>query len=256
MTWGAIGGAVVGGAVSMMSDSGGGGGGGAGSQTQSKEPWAPAQPWIMNNLVAGQNLQQAYTAQPFSNQQAAAYGNQNAQSDYMRGVVPSLIGQISGQQVGFDRSNPNARPKAFDFNALGNINSLRGTQMQNIQGQTPQIAPPPAPAAASPVFVQQGGSDLDFGRNALMRNFTSPEGFAQGSYGSYKYGDPITAANETDARMYLLLGGVDPYNQLNGLRVAGQGGGLLHGGFGGPSTGVDGIGVAGSDASVGSSANF
>lgn len=284
MTWGAIGGAavgVIGNAV--MSDSGGGGGGGAGSQTASKEPWAPLQPWIMGNAITGQNLQNAYTSQPFSGLQNQAYANQNNQSAYMRAAVPSLLGQISGQQVGFDRSNPNARPNAFSFDGLmaankagqgaaqqqqaGLLSMLNAGQGANTNpaANTPQIAPPPAPVQGT--FMQQPGmvTGMNYGSQG------GPQGLmGSGGYGAFKYGMEMPKPGTKEYRdmsEYFANGGSDPNNYygraatnpyvdpsanpLAYLYTSGYGGGL-----GGSSTGIDGIGVAGSDAAVGSSANF
>src|SRR6476659_8253107 len=118
MTWGAIGGAAVGVVGNALMSGGGSSNGGAGTQTTSKEPWAMAQPWIMNNLASGQRLQSQYEAQPFNAQQQQAFQNQANQGAYMRAAVPSLLRQMQGQQVGFDRSNPNARPAAFNWDGL------------------------------------------------------------------------------------------------------------------------------------------
>lgn len=119
MSWGAVAGAAVGVVGGMMSDKGGGGGGGGGqTATQSKEPWAALQPWMMNNAVSGQRLQSQYEAQPFNAQQQGAYQNQANQGAYMRAAVPNLLRQMQGQQVGFDRSNPNVRPTAFNWDGL------------------------------------------------------------------------------------------------------------------------------------------
>lgn len=271
MTWGAVAGAAVGVVGSAMSSGGGSQtNGGAGTQTQTKEPWAAAQPWIMNNLQQGQNLQNAYTAQPFSQLQNDAYTNQGNQSAYMRQAIPSLLGQIGSQQVGFDRNNPNARPTAFNFNGAAQA----GQQGQaTYQAQQPQggllsmlngsgggnldlnasavrgIAPPP-PAAAAPFTTPYKFTEANlnpFERAAYAATANDPAGRAQfeathqampGSYSNNDYQDP----------MYALMAQ---------LRNGGFGfGGGHNGGFGGPSVGVDGIGVAGSDAAVGSSANF
>lgn len=226
MTWGAIGGAAVGVVGNaLMSDSGGGSGGGAGSQTQSKEPWAMAQPWIMNNLVQGQNLQNAYTAQPFSNLQNQAYANQANQSAYMRAAVPSLLGQISGQQVGFDRSNPNARPNAFSFDGL--MSAARagqaGAQQSGLLGMlsggagangnpaanTPQVAPPAAPAQGA--FTQQN----DVLSGATMSGMGASGMLGTGGYGTFKYGMPMPQPGTQqyqDMSAYFNNGGTDPNN--------------------------------------------
>jgi len=282
MTWGAIGGAavgVIGNAV--MSDGKGGGGGGAGSQTASKEPWAPLQPWIMGNAITGQNLQNAYTAQPFSALQNQAYANQNNQSAYMRAAVPSLLGQISGQQVGFDRSNPNARPNAFSFDGLmaanrvgqgaaqqaGLLSMLNAGQGANTNpaANTPQVT---TPKSEEGKFTQQNG--MVTGMNYTGQG--GPQGLmGSGGYGTFKYGMEMPQPGTQqyrDMSAYFANGGADPNNyygraatnpyndpKANPLAYLYTSGGG-YGGLGGSSTGIDGIGVAGSDAAVGSSANF
>jgi hypothetical protein len=227
-----------------MTSKGGGGSstnGGAGTQTQTKEPWAAAQPWIMNNLQTGQALQNRYAAQPFSDAQNQAYQNQSNQSAYMGALVPSLLGQMSGQQVGFDRSNPNARPQAFNFNGADQAGQAAAAQneAQRQQGllamlSRQQQAPVnlnPAPAAAAPAgdFTQQVQSQNPLDQyNSLLRVSMSPWQMSQngidpmagmnGSYGDFKYGmnggkmpEPGTKAYR-DMNEYFAYGGVDPYN--------------------------------------------
>ena len=267
MTWGAIGGAAVGVIGNAVMSDGKGGGGGAGSQTQSKEPWAAAQPWIMNNLMQGQALQNAYTAQPFSRLQNQAYNNQGNQSAYMRALVPDLLGQISGQQVGFDRSNQNARPNAFNFASDGVTKGLlaqiaNGQNNASLMQNTPQVQPKQQEEGT---FTQQNG--IVSGMNMTG---TSPTGLmGNGGYGTFKYGMPMPQPGTPqyrDMSAYFSNGGSDPnnyygraatnpYNDPNANPLAYLWGGGA-GGLGGSSTGIDGIGVAGSDSAVGSSANF
>jgi len=215
MTWGAIGGAavsVVGGA--LMSGGGSDKNGGAGTQTQSKEPWAPAQPWIMNNLVQGQNLQNAYTNQPFSQLQNQAYNNQNNQSAYMRALVPDLLGQISGQKLGFDRSNPNARPTAFNFASDGVTKGLlaqiaNGANNASAMQNTPQVQQPQQPAGN---FTQQ--SDMLSGATATSGNGQTGL-IGTGGYGTFKYGMPMPQPGTQqyqDMSAYFANGGADPNN--------------------------------------------
>lgn len=287
MTWGAIGGAAVGVVGNALMNSGSSQtNGGAGTQTQTKEPWLQAQPWIMNNLQQGQALQQAYRDQPFSALQNQAYQNQANQSAYMRAAVPSLLGQISGQQVGFDRSNPNARPTAFNFDGLvsaakagqdaaqsqGLLSMLNSAPSNtlNLNANTPQVAAPaPAPQSTfknldvtnptnayyGQMLAQNGvgqsfNGSLDSG-NGWNTDFINAAGGA--GYGTFKYGQamPMPGTQQyRDMQEYLAYGGADPYN-LYGARSTGQ-----YGNHGGSSVGIDGIGVAGSDSAVGSSANF
>ncbi len=214
-------------ASSALSGSGSSTNGGAGTTSSSKEPWAAAQPWLTSNLAAGQTLQNAYTAQPFSNLQNQAYQNQNNQSAYMHGLVPSLLGQISGQQVGFDRNNPNARPTAFNFGAadaagqqaqasapqgLGLLNMASSNM--NLNANTPQIQRP-APAQQG-TFVDQGNNQFTANRTA-----DNPMGVTMGvgSYGTFKYGDPMPQPGTQqyyDYQMYKMHGGADPAHLYDG----------------------------------------
>lgn len=211
MSWGAVAGAAVGVVGSALSDKGGGSGGGAGSQTQSKEPWAPAQPWILNNITAGQNLQNGYMAQPFSQLQNQAYNNQNNQSAYMRALVPDLLGQISGQTLGFDRSNPNARPNAYNFASEGTLKGLlaqiaNGTNNASAMQNTPQAQ---APQQEDGKFMQQGGMLS----GATMSSYDGANMLGTGGYGSFKYGMPTPQPGTQayrDMSSYFANGGADP----------------------------------------------
>jgi hypothetical protein len=281
-TWGAVAGAAIGVVGSQMSSRGGGGtqtNGGAGTTTQSKEPWAAAQPWIMNNLQTGQAMQNRYAAQPFSDAQNQAYQNQSNQSAYMGALVPSLLGQMSGQQVGFDRSNPNARPTAFDFNGANQAGQAAAAQneaqrqqgllaMLSRQQQAPvNLNPAPAAAAPAGTFVQQVQSQNPLDQyNSLLRVGKTPEQLAQagidpmagmnGSYGSFKYGMPMPQPGTKEYRdmnEYFAYGGVDPYNMYGkGVKIEDY----MPKGYGntyGNGAATDDGGAA---AAVGSSANF
>lgn len=280
MTWGAIGGAAVGVVGNALMSSGGSSNGGAGTQTTSKEPWMMAQPWIMNNLASGQRLQSQYEAQPFNAQQQQAFQNQANQGAYMRAAVPSLLRQMQGQQVGFDRSNPNARPAAFNWDGLmsaakdgqaaqaaqggGLLDMLNGGGAVN-SSITPMAAP--APKQDDGTFTQQDmgytpqqQSLISAGLNPYMMGYTQSVqaggvngGLGTGGYGSYRYGStpqPGTQAYR-DMTEYFLRGGNDPW-------------GLAPGGMGikrlGAPDSMFGMGAAtddgGAAAAVGSSANF
>jgi len=203
MPWGAAVGAGIGLLGDAMKNDKNGG---AGTQTQSREPWAPAQPWLLSNIVQGQGLQSQYAAQPFSPKQQAAYDNSYAQSDYMRGLIPSLLTQLQGQPIGFDPSNPTAKPKAWDWNALAD-GALGQRSVSNATA-----APAPAPAQQNlGDFIQQndvlsGMTMTGMGDNGLL---------GTGSYGSFKYGmatpKPGTQAYR-DMSEYFNMGGADPNN--------------------------------------------
>lgn len=212
-TWAAVGGAAVGVVGNALMNSGSSqSGGGAGTTTDTKAPWAVAQPWITSNMQSGQALQAKYAAQPFSPQQNAAYQNAFNQGDYMRSLVPSLLGQMQQQPVGFDQNNPNARPSAWNWDALA------GGGGPNLNQRSVANAAPP-PSAAPTVdpntgkFVQQG----DIGWNPWGGNPDPNAIKAQetGGYGSFKYGDNPTAGTQAyrDMMEYKNYGGADPLNR-------------------------------------------
>lgn len=121
-------GAAIGAVGGLLSSADSGGGGGS----SSSGPWAAAQPWMARQAIQGNALQDLYTASPFNQQQLAAYNNQFALSDYAKSILPGLLQSLGGQQLGFDRSNPNARPQSLSWGDIGqlggNFQSLLGAQ--------------------------------------------------------------------------------------------------------------------------------
>ena len=98
------------------------------TNTQSTDPWAPAQPYLLDNLKTNAAMQEHYRANPFSNEQKTAYqgllntvannqanaapmtANANAFMKSNRGRMPAMQGLLSGTQ---------AAP--IDWNAYANI---------------------------------------------------------------------------------------------------------------------------------------
>lgn len=218
MPWGAAIGAGIGLiGQSMQSDKNGG----AGTQTNTKEPWLLAQPWIQQNMAQGQALQDQYTKQPFSPEQLAAQRNIYGQSDYMRSLVPSLLGQLGQQPVTFDRTNPQAKQKAWDWQGL--LGDGPNLNQESVRNPAPLALPAPAEAkaAAPSLFTQETLADPS--QAAFMRALGATP--SAGGYGSFKYGDepaPVGSQKYLDQQMYLLAGGADPrglyrtYTNTNG----------------------------------------
>lgn len=203
--------------------------GGAGTTTVDKSPWLQAQPWITNNMNSGQALQAQYATQPFNAQQLAAYQNLGNQTNYMNALTPSLLGQISGQQVGFNRANPDAKPTAYNFNGAGNVTGnavgMPGQSQGGLLGMLSSPAPsatsaanPPAPAPApvsQPKFVNQTAG-VDSNTAYKMSLLGAPA--QTGSYGSFTYGDRPTPGTPqwNDMQQYIAYGGADPQNLYGG----------------------------------------
>ncbi len=282
MPWGAAVGAVVGSvANSALSDSGSKNGG-AGTTTGTKDPWLAAQPWMRSNMAQGQNLQQRYQDSPFNQGQLDAYRNMGNQSDYMRALVPSLLGTASRQQLGFDRSNPDARPEAYRFDAGagtpgattqalsapgGLLSMLRGGGTTGDYGASalnsaPRPAAPPQAPSQFRQETMEPGAALMMSRNMRPGMGVGDIGAAggmplTGGYGDFQYGtqpEPGTKAF-FDMSQYFAYGGKDPmnlYGKRNMPEFDNRFSGLLGmpvGPEGGPSAGSGaaggGVGAAG-----------
>ena len=188
-------------------------GGGAGATSATKDPWAPAAPWLKNNIKTGQSLQDQYAATPFNSQQLGAHGALSGQTAYMNGLIPSLLGQLGTQSPGFDRHNPHAQPQAFNFNGMGGSAS---------QAAQPSAGPNPGLLG---MLGASGGSGYSSAANpAQIPSAIAPMGdetFVQstdregGGYGKFNYGDAMPAAGTQayrDMNMYFNSGGDDPKN--------------------------------------------
>lgn len=103
-----LGGAVIGAASAKDTQT---------SASQSKDPWAPAQPYLLDNLKTNAAMQEYYRANPFSNEQKTAYqgllntvannaanaapmtANANSFMQSSRGKMPQMQGLLSGTQA-------------------------------------------------------------------------------------------------------------------------------------------------------------
>lgn len=96
--------------------------------SSSKDPWAPAQPYLLDNLKTNANMQEYYRQNPFSTEQKTAYqgllntlannqanapgllANASAFGQSSRGKMPAMQGLLSGTQA-----------PAIDWNQYANI---------------------------------------------------------------------------------------------------------------------------------------
>ena len=88
--------------------------------TTKNEPWSAAQPWIKDNIAAGQALQKRYTDQPFSPGQQTAYGNlYGLLNSYNTEMLPGLLGNANAMSQGYDRYAPKETRSKPKFGAVG-----------------------------------------------------------------------------------------------------------------------------------------
>lgn len=102
--------------------------GGEDSQTEAKrEPWAPAQPYILDQLKSGKKLQDYYQQNPFNQQQQTSYQNLYGDLDNFRqNVAPGLMNFAN-----------NAMTSSYQRRPVGNPGDgagyTRGQQQQPMQ---------------------------------------------------------------------------------------------------------------------------
>lgn len=117
----------------------GGSSSGSSQSTQTKDPWAAAQPWMMSNLGLGQNLQSQYAANPFSQAQQSAYTNAANGNANVRNMVNTIIPQLSNIPA-FDRSNPLNKPAPLNLSGAapgGNSAGSIGFSQPTVQANVP-----------------------------------------------------------------------------------------------------------------------
>lgn len=93
----------------------------SGDKTQStnRDPWAPAQDFLKQQIGQGQNLSTQYQQKPFSQAQQTAYGNIGGLLDAINANAGGLVGGFGANASGanqFDRSNPNKKLVGSSFN--------------------------------------------------------------------------------------------------------------------------------------------
>jgi len=80
-----------------------------GTSTNTRDPWAPAQPFLLNQLAAGAALQDKLQQQPFSQAQQTAYGNQGNLLDAINGQMPALLAGFGANASGANQFTRGAR---------------------------------------------------------------------------------------------------------------------------------------------------
>lgn len=106
--WTQLAGAALGG---LLSSSGG-------TQKTKTGPWKAAQPWMKNLIEQGQSLQDQYMANPFSQRQLDAAGNQFGLLDYMMQMAPGLMNNYGILGQGYDRNAPNRTQSGYQAQSL------------------------------------------------------------------------------------------------------------------------------------------
>ena len=108
--------------------------------TQSRDPWAPAQPFILKNLQNESNLQDYYQKTPFNQQQQQGYSNLFGDiGNFRDSVAPGLMDFANkGMTTSYQRQQGGAPGSVGYGGGGGNVQSgqgpfsvARGAQVQN-----------------------------------------------------------------------------------------------------------------------------
>jgi hypothetical protein len=92
------------------------------TSTTTKDPYAPAKPFIDQQIAQGQSLANQYQANPFSAGQKQAYNNLTGLLGQINGGLGGLLGGMNAASSGannFDRANPRKALTGSSFNLSG-----------------------------------------------------------------------------------------------------------------------------------------
>lgn len=101
------------------------------TETTSRDPWAPAQPFLRGLLDQGQQLQRRYAQQPFSSGQRTAYANQDGLMNAINAAAPGLLEGMQANAGGANQFVRGQRNRIIGSNPAwswtpGLLNSLGG----------------------------------------------------------------------------------------------------------------------------------
>ena len=106
--------------------------GGDTTTSNSKDPWAPAQPYLKANLDRNQGMQEYYAKNPFSDEQKTAYQgilntlqNNQANAPVMQGIANQFMGSNRGLLGGLPQFTQGAQAPMVDWSKYANI-GMRG----------------------------------------------------------------------------------------------------------------------------------
>lgn len=118
----------------------GGGSSGGGTQTASKEPWGPAQPWLQNQITTGQNLQNYYQAHPLNSMQQQGYQNLAGSLDNWNSNVAPALQSVANRLMGsnYSRTIGQQNYQQPSAGGYGQMQAMRPGIQQMSPAQMPQ----------------------------------------------------------------------------------------------------------------------
>lgn len=102
--------------------------GGDTTTSAQKDPWAPAQPYLLQNLKQNAGMQDYYAKNPFSTEQKAAYqglldtlANNQANAGNMQGIANSFMGSNRGLLANVPQFTQGVKAPTVDWSKYSNI---------------------------------------------------------------------------------------------------------------------------------------
>lgn len=146
------------------------------NSSASREPWAPAQPWLKSNIDTGQQLQAYYQQNPFNALQQQGYDNLFSDlNNFRSNMAPGLLG-LANSMTGSNYQRQQGPVGSIGYSNPSNSQPSQSSQPVapfsmpaaspiNWQAMNPfsSIKPPAAPAApaARPAMTDQRGGGND-----------------------------------------------------------------------------------------------
>lgn len=174
--------------VGLLNDLTGGGkkeNGGAGTQSATRDPWGPAQPYILRGLSDTSALNNYYQQNPFSDLQKHYYGQQFADIDNFRNTVaPGLMSFANAGMTGGYHRGGSVIPQRGYFSVANTPTGTTGIN-QSVPTVDPfasvfkpsDISPQSASYAKNPVTYNFGGGghSTSGGKAGNGTNFTDAQ---------------------------------------------------------------------------------
>lgn len=191
---GAMFGGALGGAVDGNQETNGG----AGASSQTRDPWGPAQPYMLRNLQTNADLQKFYQQHPFNETQQAGYQNQN-------GLIDKFNGQAAPGLLGFANQMMGSHYQRAQGGAPGSVGYSQPTPQPAQQPQNgllagPFSAPQYQPLGKIDFNAQNPFSDLNLGNPA--NKAAIPDTEANFDAAAYMAANPDVLNNGWDKGAY------------------------------------------------------
>lgn len=122
--------------------------------TEKREPWAPAQPYLIENLATNKKLQDHYAQNPFNAQQQQGYENVfGDQNNFRQNIAPGMMDFANGMMSSkYERPRVSRPGGAAGYTGLLSQPAAQPAQ-QPAQGQQPGLLGPFSVAPSRPYVV-------------------------------------------------------------------------------------------------------